>query len=364
VDGSGPERVALLAALHQAMRGFTNQVTFYSEAVAAAVGIHPTDLDCLSVIDMEDGLTAGRLAEVTGLTTGAVTGVIDRLERAGYVRREADPSDRRRVVVRAVPDALGPIGAAFVPMLTATSTMAARYSDAELATITDYVTRSTPMLREETLRLRDRNADERTDAPDDAVAVTGKGVRDATLHFTNGAARLSLQASANQPQLVSASFRGGKPTVREDDDTVHVHYRRSPFGHFGRSDITLAADRRWRIEIDGGFAHSTIDARATTLDAVSVRGGVSSIELHVPRPHGTTRVEVRGGVSAMTIVRPAGVPARVRVRGGAVNLVLDDQRLGAVGGKAELRSTDPPGDDQLEVLIDGGARSLSVLAED
>jgi DNA-binding MarR family transcriptional regulator len=354
------EREALLTALHTAMRSFTNQVTFYSEAVAATVGLHPTDLDCLSVIDMAGSLTAGRLADVTGLSTGAVTGVIDRLERAGFVRREADPTDRRRVVVQPVPEALGSIGAAFVPMITATSAMASRYDDSELATITDYVTRSTPMLREETLRLR-AGDDLASEAVDD-VAVRGAGVRDATIRFVNGAVRLQLVAEPGRPQLFSAQFRGGTPTTREDGDTVVVQYRRSPFAHFRTSgDIVLDADRQWRVEVNGGLAHSTFDLRDTVVDAFTVRGGVSGVDLHLPRPRGATTVEVKGGMSAVTITRPDDVPARVRIKGGASNLVLDEQRFRAVGGTIDLRSAHAEGGDHLEVVVVGGVSSLSVV---
>jgi hypothetical protein len=63
----------------------------------------------------------------------------------------------------------------------------------------------------------------------------------------------------------------------------------------------------------------------------------------------------------MTVVRPDGVATRVRVDGGAVNLVLDDQRLRAVGGKAELHSASAPTGEQLDIRVHGGARSLSVV---
>src|SRR5687767_15738873 len=72
-----------------------------SATIAARAGITPTDLESLDLLRRLGPMTAGRLAELTGLTTGAITGMIDRLERRGYARREADPSDRRRVIVHA-----------------------------------------------------------------------------------------------------------------------------------------------------------------------------------------------------------------------------------------------------------------------
>src|SRR5215470_10853577 len=71
-------------------------------ASADKIGINVTDLNCLNILALGGHLTAGELAKQTGLTTASITGVIDRLEEAGFVRRERDPSDRRRVVIRLV----------------------------------------------------------------------------------------------------------------------------------------------------------------------------------------------------------------------------------------------------------------------
>jgi DNA-binding MarR family transcriptional regulator len=71
----------------------------FDQAVADALGLNRTDMRCMDVIEREGAVPAGRLADVTGLTTGAITTALDRLERAGYARRVSDPSDRRRVLV-------------------------------------------------------------------------------------------------------------------------------------------------------------------------------------------------------------------------------------------------------------------------
>jgi DNA-binding MarR family transcriptional regulator len=75
----------------------------FDQAVADAIGLNRTDLRCVDVLVLEGPLTAGRLAEATGLTTGAMTTALDRLEQAGLVRRTRDTVDRRRVLVRATP---------------------------------------------------------------------------------------------------------------------------------------------------------------------------------------------------------------------------------------------------------------------
>ena len=73
------------------------------DAACRALGINRTDGRCLDIIDREGPVAAGRLAEASGLTTAAVTAIIDRLERAGYARRVGDPKDRRRVLVELTP---------------------------------------------------------------------------------------------------------------------------------------------------------------------------------------------------------------------------------------------------------------------
>ena len=71
----------------------------FDNLAAQRLGVNETDLHCLNIIENEGGVTAGELAAESGLTTGAVTGVIDRLEKKGFARRVSDPSDRRRVKV-------------------------------------------------------------------------------------------------------------------------------------------------------------------------------------------------------------------------------------------------------------------------
>jgi DNA-binding MarR family transcriptional regulator len=85
------------------VRAAQSAVDQMDDAAARALGINRTDGRCLDVIDREGPVAAGRLAEASGLTTAAVTAVIDRLEKAGYARRVADPNDRRRVLVELTP---------------------------------------------------------------------------------------------------------------------------------------------------------------------------------------------------------------------------------------------------------------------
>src|SRR5205823_14478687 len=101
------------------------------------------DHKCLSLIVRAGGqVGAGELAAMSGLSSGAVTGVIDRLERAGYVRRVPDPADRRRVRVQVIAAHLAPIEAIFAPMKVAMDEPAASFSDDELAVLADFMRRA------------------------------------------------------------------------------------------------------------------------------------------------------------------------------------------------------------------------------
>ncbi|MGV7215676.1 MarR family winged helix-turn-helix transcriptional regulator [Bradyrhizobium sp. UFLA05-112] len=122
------------------MRRSSAQGVLYGQAVANVAGISGSDLECMDFLQLEERATAGRLAEVTGLTTGAITGVVDRLEKAGYVRRERDEDDRRKVFITIVPEATAEIGKLYVPMQQAMHKVWSRYSDEELKLLLRFAT--------------------------------------------------------------------------------------------------------------------------------------------------------------------------------------------------------------------------------
>jgi len=99
-----PERARLATEFGAALRMTGSLMQLVGQAAADRIGINATDLNCLNILSFSGSLTAGGLARATGLTTASITGVIDRLEQAGYVRRERDAKDRRRVVVHLVLD--------------------------------------------------------------------------------------------------------------------------------------------------------------------------------------------------------------------------------------------------------------------
>lgn len=138
-----PDRRAdLLEQIGMQVRRMGAQSVLLSQTVAARFGLHQTDLECLDLMIMRGEATAGEISRFVGLTSGATTAMIDRLERAGYVKRAADPRDRRRVIVRVQQNVLEPIGRVYEPIRQAMLDLWEKYDDAQLAVIADFLEKS------------------------------------------------------------------------------------------------------------------------------------------------------------------------------------------------------------------------------
>jgi DNA-binding MarR family transcriptional regulator len=124
------------------MRDASAKGVIYSQAVADRLGIASTDLECLDVIALSGPTSAGAIADAVGLTGGAITGVIDRLERAGLARRERSREDRRKVIVRLLPAAERRIVPLFQPMESAVMKALVDYRDEELKLLLDFFHRA------------------------------------------------------------------------------------------------------------------------------------------------------------------------------------------------------------------------------
>jgi DNA-binding MarR family transcriptional regulator len=131
-------RAELLQDLETAMRRLSSQGAVFAKVVADRAGISSADMDCIDLVNLEGRMTAGRLAELTGLTTGAITGVVDRLEKAGIVRRERDESDRRKVFIVPVMERMMEIGRPYELVQRAMQRQCEGYSDAELKFLLRY----------------------------------------------------------------------------------------------------------------------------------------------------------------------------------------------------------------------------------
>jgi DNA-binding MarR family transcriptional regulator len=97
--GRRRDRAELIAIFDRETRRMGSMATLHNHAIADSIGLHPTDQQCIDLLDWTGPLTAGEIGAHLGLSSGAVTGLVDRLEAGGWVRRERDAHDRRRVFV-------------------------------------------------------------------------------------------------------------------------------------------------------------------------------------------------------------------------------------------------------------------------
>lgn len=127
----------------------------FHQAVADRLGLHISDLRCLNILLEAGSVSVGEIGERTGLTTGAVTRMVDRLERAGYVRREPDPADRRRVIVSPVPGQIAGIGPMYAGMAQAWATAMSDYDEDQLTLILTLFDRLHEITQTQIARVRD-----------------------------------------------------------------------------------------------------------------------------------------------------------------------------------------------------------------
>jgi DNA-binding MarR family transcriptional regulator len=136
-------------------RELSTRTILFHQAIADTLGVTPTDHKCFGFIaEADHPVTAGELAHITGLTTGAITGVIDRLEGAGLAMRERDPKDRRRVVVTPAPRAMERVMPLFEGIARASTKLTSGYTDQELEIVERYLLDCLEMLDAETRKLR------------------------------------------------------------------------------------------------------------------------------------------------------------------------------------------------------------------
>lgn len=140
---STDRKAEIMQELITQVRQMSVHFVMFSQAVADRVGIHSTDNECLDFLLLNGPSTAGQLSALTGLTTGAVTAVIDRLEKAGFVRREHDQHDRRRVIVVPNEEKIqAEIAPHTMPMGEALQALSAEFSEEQLEVILEFVTRA------------------------------------------------------------------------------------------------------------------------------------------------------------------------------------------------------------------------------
>ena len=144
----------LVEDLKLAGRRLSAATIMFHQAIADRLGLNITDHKCVDFLLMNGPLPTGELARMTSLTTGAITAALDRLEQAGFVVREDDPEDRRRVVVRAVPERVATMARLFDAFSARLDQLFAGYSQKELAMLVDYMNGCCTALKESAVELR------------------------------------------------------------------------------------------------------------------------------------------------------------------------------------------------------------------
>ncbi len=332
-----------------------------NQAVAERLGLNLTDFSALMMLGDRGPMAASQIGEATGLSSGAVTGVIDRLERAGWVTRESDPQDRRRVVVRAAMERKGEVEELFRPVAEAGIARTLDASEEKLEFIIAFLNGSAGMWEEHAARLAQGRAG---DPGEDAGALSAPlgGRTAARLQVKGGAALVTLRGGAPVGKLYQAEFDGPAPRFKLDGDRVQVAFARPrPFERGQRGTLALADGVEWDIQVKGGGAKLKLELASLSLASLELSGGVSDVSVALPRPEGRRPVRVSGGASHLAITRPKGVAARLRLAGGAAKVVFDAQRLGAVGGETRLESDDfAEAGAAWDVEVTGGSSSLSL----
>ena len=169
IGADQPERAQLAAKFGEGFRKTSSLMQLLGQAAADRIGLNATDLNCLNILSFSGEMTAGDLAKQTGLSTASISGVADRLVEARFVRRERDPKDRRRVVIRLVLNsALRDVAPVFLPLIQSWQGVVDRYTDDELRLIVDFYDQMEQVIRNHLTRLRGPAGPAGPAEPDDA----------------------------------------------------------------------------------------------------------------------------------------------------------------------------------------------------
>ncbi|TNY37979.1 hypothetical protein [Thermomonospora catenispora] len=183
----------------------------------------------------------------------------------------------------------------------------------------------------------------------------------ARLSFDNGLQHVTLRADADMTDLVQADFTGPRPDVWADGRNVHIEYpHRFPLPHrTRRATVRINANVPWALDVHGGASHLDADLTGAAVRSVAIHSGAAQVRLALGRPDASRTIRL-ASVRDLVIERPAGVPVRLEITGGATKVALDDRWFGAVGGGL----TDwTPGDrnaPSYSVVIAGSAAGVAI----
>lgn len=362
-SGSQKTREELFAELARELRQVHAQGASFFRAAAARTGMTVTDLQVIDILDSSRPLTAGQLADITGLTTGAITGMLNRLEEAGIVRRERDPNDGRRIIVRLTPgkDAMREISSIFDTAGKAWEEIAAQYDDTQIAFLLEFLKRSNAASQQQIVRLRAAPSNE-----EGIFSAPLEGLTSGRI-VASGVAQFTVRAGDGMDSLYRAQFEGPMPEVKAKDGMVTIRYPRRltwlPVNLQRAAEVTLNSTIPWRIVLQGGGSAITAELGKLDLAGLKVKGGYSMIHLQLPAPSGVVPVQISGAASDITVRRPAGVAARVHLKGWVSVFDFDNQRFSDMGNDVRLQS---PGydaaSDRYDIEVSSSASMVTITS--
>jgi DNA-binding MarR family transcriptional regulator len=136
------ERRRITVTIKAALRDLSNQISLLNHQVGARVALRDIDLDCFDLISQVGPISPGALARRSGVHPATVTGIVDRLEKNGWIAREQDPSDRRGTLLRALPDRTGELFQLYSGMNAGMDELCAGFDEAQLELIADFLARA------------------------------------------------------------------------------------------------------------------------------------------------------------------------------------------------------------------------------
>jgi DNA-binding MarR family transcriptional regulator len=344
----------------RSLRQVNLQGSLFGQRVAIQFGLSESDIEALEVLIDSGAATAGKLSDLMGLTTGAVTRVIDRLEQAGYVRRVPDPTDRRRVIVEIVPERIAAVESTMSRVTDKSASEIGHYSEAELAVINDFLSRMAAIAGAEAAALRDTPTSA-TDGASEHAAPIG-GLSRARLLFKAGAHELLLRGTSDITDLYRAKFDGAVPQVRLRDGVVTIQYKGGwQWGRQERrTDVSLNAAIPWDVEIVGGAGKLQGKFGSLDLRSLALTGGVDQFRLTLGHPTGDVPIRFTRGANNIRIERPGGTALRLTLKGGAGRIDFDQERLNGTADTVLETPGAATAKDRYLVEIEGGAAKITI----
>jgi hypothetical protein len=318
-------------------------------------------------------MTVGQIGELTGLTTGATTRMVDRLEQAAFVRRVPDPADRRRVIVELAGDRASAVVRAYDPVELAARQALADLDEPILEAIHAYLAAFAAAIPEPGAEATPpEGAAEETASVAAPVASATSG----RLVFVTAAPEVRIEGADDLGgELYRARFRGAIPSARVRDGIITIRYPRFAWfdwrtriagewvnasGHWRRNttQLVLNASLPWEVELRGGATSLEADLRGVRLAGIRVAGGAGSLRIALGQPSGVVRIRIAGSVGDVHVTRPEGVPVMLSALGGYRTATLDGTEAWSPGTIASRGAESAA--DRFEVEISGSAQDVSV----